>query len=212
MLHHQISLYTDFFGSFFVHVSQIIEILPCSQRKFQQNSSCLSRIQAQNSKQEGPRSPDSWISLPRKDIQLSCRNIAQQHGHSMPCPFLSPPMSVCPHPSQMYTALAKHSGISLTLTCKGDLWIDDHHTADKPVCSFHPHLAWESVHRIAPSLLVLLSSRPWAKSVASVATALALPRWTRSLSPLLCHMLQLTPSPGRLYHEQSLISVHGRTA
>ncbi|PPQ99124.1 hypothetical protein CVT26_014374 [Gymnopilus dilepis] len=32
----------------------------------------------------------------------------------------------------MYTALAKHSGISLTLTCKGDLWIDDHHTADKP--------------------------------------------------------------------------------
>ncbi|KAF9001900.1 Imidazoleglycerol-phosphate dehydratase-domain-containing protein [Cyathus striatus] len=30
----------------------------------------------------------------------------------------------------MYTALAKHSGMSLTLTCKGDLWIDDHHTAE----------------------------------------------------------------------------------
>ena len=31
----------------------------------------------------------------------------------------------------MYHALAKHSGISLTLKAKGDLWIDDHHTADK---------------------------------------------------------------------------------
>jgi len=30
----------------------------------------------------------------------------------------------------MYTALAKHAGISLTMTCKGDLWIDDHHTAE----------------------------------------------------------------------------------
>lgn len=32
----------------------------------------------------------------------------------------------------MYTALAKHGGMSLTIKCKGDLWIDDHHTADKP--------------------------------------------------------------------------------
>ncbi|OSX65103.1 hypothetical protein POSPLADRAFT_1136144 [Postia placenta MAD-698-R-SB12] len=31
----------------------------------------------------------------------------------------------------MYTALAKHSGMSLTMKCQGDLWIDDHHTADK---------------------------------------------------------------------------------
>jgi imidazoleglycerol-phosphate dehydratase len=31
----------------------------------------------------------------------------------------------------MYHALAKHSGISLTLKAKGDLWIDDHHTADE---------------------------------------------------------------------------------
>ncbi|EAU88337.1 imidazoleglycerol phosphate dehydratase [Coprinopsis cinerea okayama7 len=30
----------------------------------------------------------------------------------------------------MFTALAKHGGWSLTLKCKGDLWIDDHHTAD----------------------------------------------------------------------------------
>jgi len=31
----------------------------------------------------------------------------------------------------MYHALAKHSGMSLTMKCEGDLWIDDHHTADK---------------------------------------------------------------------------------
>ncbi|KAL0947410.1 hypothetical protein HGRIS_013523 [Hohenbuehelia grisea] len=31
----------------------------------------------------------------------------------------------------MYTALAKHGGMSLTMKCVGDLWIDDHHTADK---------------------------------------------------------------------------------
>ncbi|KAJ3728720.1 Imidazoleglycerol-phosphate dehydratase-domain-containing protein [Lentinula raphanica] len=30
----------------------------------------------------------------------------------------------------MYTALAKHGGMSLTMKCEGDLWIDDHHTAD----------------------------------------------------------------------------------
>ncbi|KAI9569536.1 IGPD-domain-containing protein [Boletus coccyginus] len=30
----------------------------------------------------------------------------------------------------MYYALAKHSGMSLTMKCQGDLWIDDHHTAE----------------------------------------------------------------------------------
>ena len=30
----------------------------------------------------------------------------------------------------MLTALAKHSRVNLTLTCKGDLHIDDHHTAE----------------------------------------------------------------------------------
>ncbi|KAF8350830.1 Imidazoleglycerol-phosphate dehydratase-domain-containing protein [Amanita rubescens] len=30
----------------------------------------------------------------------------------------------------MYTALAKHSGMALSMKCEGDLWIDDHHTAD----------------------------------------------------------------------------------
>jgi imidazoleglycerol-phosphate dehydratase len=36
----------------------------------------------------------------------------------------------------MYHALAKHSGMSLTLKAKGDLWIDDHHTADKSTPPF----------------------------------------------------------------------------
>ncbi|KAJ1309608.1 hypothetical protein OPQ81_006380 [Rhizoctonia solani] len=30
----------------------------------------------------------------------------------------------------MYTALAKHGHMSLSMKCKGDLWIDDHHTAE----------------------------------------------------------------------------------
>ncbi|KAG2075953.1 IGPD-domain-containing protein [Suillus decipiens] len=33
----------------------------------------------------------------------------------------------------MYHALAKHGGMSLTMKCKGDLWIDDHHTADDAI-------------------------------------------------------------------------------
>ncbi|KIM28789.1 hypothetical protein M408DRAFT_329238 [Serendipita vermifera MAFF 305830] len=30
----------------------------------------------------------------------------------------------------MFNALAKHGGWCLSLTCKGDLWIDDHHSAE----------------------------------------------------------------------------------
>ncbi|KZS99034.1 IGPD-domain-containing protein [Sistotremastrum niveocremeum HHB9708] len=30
----------------------------------------------------------------------------------------------------MYHALAKHGGLSLKMKCTGDLWIDDHHTAE----------------------------------------------------------------------------------
>jgi imidazoleglycerol-phosphate dehydratase len=32
--------------------------------------------------------------------------------------------------NQMFTALAKHGGMSLNLQCKGDLHIDDHHSAE----------------------------------------------------------------------------------
>lgn len=50
----------------------------------------------------------------------------------------------------MYNALAKHSGISLTLKAKGDLWIDDHHTADKS--TFPPRSSFpKSQHEQAPS-------------------------------------------------------------
>ena len=56
---------------------------------------------------------------------------------------------------QMYTALAKHSGMSLTMKCQGDLWIDDHHTADmyhiSPVpWAIEDKLTCTSLHRIAP--------------------------------------------------------------
>jgi len=36
----------------------------------------------------------------------------------------------------MYSALAKHSGMSLTMKCDGDLWIDDHHTAEDSAIAF----------------------------------------------------------------------------
>lgn len=36
----------------------------------------------------------------------------------------------------MFHALAKHSGMSLQMTCKGDLHIDDHHSADKSARSY----------------------------------------------------------------------------
>ncbi|KZT28473.1 IGPD-domain-containing protein [Neolentinus lepideus HHB14362 ss-1] len=42
----------------------------------------------------------------------------------------------------MYHALAKHSGMSLTMKCKGDLWIDDHHSADK--CDMRPRSSQDS--------------------------------------------------------------------
>lgn len=32
--------------------------------------------------------------------------------------------------TQMFHALAKHGGMSLTLVCDGDLWIDDHHSGE----------------------------------------------------------------------------------
>ena len=56
-------------------------------------------------------------------IDLDCQpgsNVAQVIDVSTGIGFLD----------HMYTALAKHSGMSLKMKCKGDLWIDDHHTAD----------------------------------------------------------------------------------
>jgi len=41
----------------------------------------------------------------------------------------------------MYHALAKHSGMSLTMKCEGDLWIDDHHTADKSLPPLEQYMA-----------------------------------------------------------------------
>lgn len=49
--------------------------------------------------------------------------------------------------SKMYHALAKHSGMSLTMKCKGDLWIDDHHTADEYNCPGCTHSAYHADRR-----------------------------------------------------------------
>ncbi|KAF8334991.1 imidazoleglycerol phosphate dehydratase [Cantharellus anzutake] len=38
----------------------------------------------------------------------------------------------------MFHALSKHAGITLELRCKGDLEIDDHHTADIYGCGYAP--------------------------------------------------------------------------
>jgi imidazoleglycerol-phosphate dehydratase len=50
----------------------------------------------------------------------------------------------------MYHALAKHGGMSLTMKCKGDLWIDDHHTADEycNMCSGIVDQYIRDIHRI----------------------------------------------------------------
>lgn len=44
--------------------------------------------------------------------------------------FYRSTLSLLSLPSQMLHALAKHGGMSLTIECDGDLWIDDHHTAE----------------------------------------------------------------------------------
>ena len=86
---------------------------------------------------------------------------------------------------QMYTALAKHSGISLSIKCQGDLWIDDHHTADMShsiparCCTYRPVR-----YRIARLPLAQRSSRPLAKYAASADTAPDMPHWMRFARPI----------------------------
>jgi imidazoleglycerol-phosphate dehydratase len=52
----------------------------------------------------------------------------------------------------MLSALAKHSRFDLTLDCKGDTWIDDHHTTED--CALALGEAFDKV-RIRPSFLLL---------------------------------------------------------
>jgi hypothetical protein len=84
---------------------------------------------------------------------------------------------------QMFHALAKHGGMSLTLKCKGDLWIDDHHSADRfpDRCTRHHLMA---LHRIVLWLLARHSRPPWAKYAASDAMEQDLLPWTRYIFPL----------------------------
>lgn len=82
----------------------------------------------------------------------------------------------------MYHALAKHGGMSLTMKCKGDLWIDDHHTADKycKVCSgiTDQHYIC-GIYRIARLPSERLSSKLLVKSAEFVDMELDLHPWMR---------------------------------
>lgn len=59
-------------------------------------------------------------------VRNSPYRLGETHILSFPCFFFS----FWSFLIQMFHALAKHSGMSLALKCEGDLWIDDHHSAD----------------------------------------------------------------------------------
>lgn len=81
----------------------------------------------------------------------------------------------------MYHALAKHGGMSLTMKCKGDLWIDDHHTADEysHMCSRITDQYIRGIYKIAQSPLERLSRKLLVKSAEFVDTELDLHPWMR---------------------------------
>lgn len=83
----------------------------------------------------------------------------------------------------MYHALAKHGGMSLQMSCKGDLWIDDHHTADKSPLHRIPTGTdlLICLHKIVLLRLGQLSSKPLGKFAVSVDTAQVLRPWTKSV-------------------------------
>jgi imidazoleglycerol phosphate dehydratase HisB len=81
----------------------------------------------------------------------------------------------------MYHALAKHGGMSLTMKCKGDLWIDDHHTADE-YSKMGSGIANQyicGIYRIAQSPSERLSSKLSVKSAEFVDMELDLHLWMR---------------------------------
>jgi len=80
---------------------------------------------------------------------------------------------------KMYTALAKHGGLSLSMKCKGDLWIDDHHTADESrLLDFHLSCP-TIVHKTVLLRWGLHSNRPLVNFVASGVMGQGLLLWTR---------------------------------
>ncbi|KNZ51496.1 imidazoleglycerol-phosphate dehydratase [Puccinia sorghi] len=113
--------------------------------------------------------------------------------------------------SSMLDALAKHSGMSLRLTCKGDLHIDDHHTAEDVAIAlgqaFHQALFGQSGeglkgirrpppfrHPISPDdFSILLLSQALARAVVDIsnrpycATDLKLQR--EKIGSLSCEMI-----------------------
>jgi imidazoleglycerol-phosphate dehydratase len=78
----------------------------------------------------------------------------------------------------LFGALARHAGFDLDLTCEGDLWIDDHHTAEDCALAFGAALdaalgdrrgvvrfgsAYAPLDEALARAVVDLSGRPWAE-------------------------------------------------
>jgi hypothetical protein len=68
------------------------------------------------------------MSLPVSDSSITYVN-PQYLLSPSPSPFQQP-TNIIYHLLQMYTALAKHGGMSLQMVVKGDIHIDDHHSAE----------------------------------------------------------------------------------
>ena len=97
----------------------------------------------------------------------------------------------------MYTALAKHAGICLTMTCKGDLWIDDHHTADMIIFELIilQYLIFQP-HRTVRSPWAPLSNRLLAKYAVLDDTELVSPLSMKSVVCSPPHKLSLASCSG----------------
>ena len=86
--------------------------------------------------------------------------------------------SGCGFLDHMLTLLARHSGFDLTLTCKGDTCVDDHHTVEDVGICLGKALAeaWETRGASSATATVFSpwtrpsSSRPWTYRVAAAAS------------------------------------------
>jgi imidazoleglycerol-phosphate dehydratase len=109
----------------------------------------------------------------------------------------------------MLTALAKHGGLSLTLTCRGDLHVDDHHTVEDCALALGEALLTASGerrgirrfgHAYAPldealvRAVVDLSGRPWPE----VAIPFVRPTLGTVATENLVHFLESLAIAGRM--------------
>ena len=84
----------------------------------------------------------------------------------------------CGFLDHMLTLFARHGRFDLTVTCKGDTWVDDHHTVEYPGLSRGDAVA-HAQGDTPGSAWGTPSPRPWGTSGGSSATAPAPCPWTR---------------------------------